>query len=172
MKSSTTRITTGQSVKKLSDEMLAELDALIEQKRRQEAQEAKQSKAAAGRDKKIVPHPSSSGHRGNVKSPANAPKQLGIAAMSGVVAGSGHAPRQTPLAPQALSDVPRESPLLKTLPLLPGWDPHKVCGVPNSMLRSGLFGAIKRGPRKNLDKAHIPTVGGQVITYRGLKSNG
>jgi hypothetical protein len=170
MKSSTSTTTTGPApMKSSAEEMLAELEILVEEKRRQDALEARNpKKGPSGGSPKVVPHPSSSGRPGG-RNRANPPKQLGIAAMNGVVAGSDHTPRQAPLAPQALSDVPQESPPIKTLPLLPGWDPQKVCGVPNSMLRSGLFGAIKRGPRKNLDKAQIPTLGGQEIKYTGKR---
>jgi hypothetical protein len=40
---------------------------------------------------------------------------------------------------------------------------------PNSILQSGLFGAIAHGPRKNLDKTQIPTLGGQAIKYTGTQ---
>lgn len=51
---------------------------------------------------------------------------------------------------------------------LPLW-PEPVRGVPNGLLRSALFGAIKRGKRRFLERAAIPCVGGVTITYTGLR---
>ena len=49
---------------------------------------------------------------------------------------------------------------------LPLW-PEPVRGVPNGVLRSALFGAIKRGKRRYLEREPIASVNGVSITYTG-----
>jgi len=49
---------------------------------------------------------------------------------------------------------------------LPVW-PDSVRGIPNSMLRSALFGAIKRGPRAYLKQEPIAALEGIDIRYTG-----
>lgn len=49
---------------------------------------------------------------------------------------------------------------------LPNW-PEKVRGIPNGALRSSLFGAIRRGPRKFLKRTRLQTVNGLTIVFNG-----
>ena len=49
---------------------------------------------------------------------------------------------------------------------MPNWPPDKR-GVPNSVLRSGLFGAFGRGKRKFMHKEPIASVAGISIFYTG-----
>lgn len=53
--------------------------------------------------------------------------------------------------------------------LLPPWNADKVCGIPNNLPRSALFGAVKRGPRQSLTNAPIPAVGGLTVRYTGKR---
>lgn len=53
-------------------------------------------------------------------------------------------------------------------PQLPLW-PDPVRGVPNSVLRSALFGAIKRGKRRYMEREAIPSLEGISIAYTGLR---
>jgi hypothetical protein len=52
--------------------------------------------------------------------------------------------------------------------LLPVW-PDAARGVPNGVLRSALFGAIRRGRRKALDGEIIPAADGITIRYTGWR---
>ena len=49
---------------------------------------------------------------------------------------------------------------------LPDW-PEKARGIPNGALRSSLFGAIRRGPRKFLKRARLESVNGLTIVFNG-----
>lgn len=49
---------------------------------------------------------------------------------------------------------------------LPLW-PEPMRGVPNGILRSALFGAIKRGKRRYMEREHIASVSGVHIVYTG-----
>lgn len=51
---------------------------------------------------------------------------------------------------------------------LPIW-PDVVRGVPNGVLRSALFGAIKKGPRSYLERQKMPAQEGIKIIYTGLR---
>ena len=65
---------------------------------------------------------------------------------------------------------PPPPPAPKPLPVedrrLPAW-PEAVRGVPNGVLRSALFGAIKKGPRRYLDRVEIHALDGVRIIYSG-----
>ncbi|KGV64505.1 plasmid replication initiator TrfA [Burkholderia pseudomallei] len=49
---------------------------------------------------------------------------------------------------------------------LPLW-PEPMRGVPNGVLRSALFGAIKRGKRRYMERESIACVSGVSIVYTG-----
>jgi hypothetical protein len=49
---------------------------------------------------------------------------------------------------------------------LPAW-PDEVRGVPNMALRSALFGAIRRGPRRYLKSERMASVDGMEVFYTG-----
>jgi hypothetical protein len=51
---------------------------------------------------------------------------------------------------------------------LPIW-PDCSRGVPNGVLRSALFGAIKRGPRKHINREFMNTLEGYEIRYTGAR---
>lgn len=51
-------------------------------------------------------------------------------------------------------------------PQMPLW-PEPMRGVPNSVLRSALFGAIKRGKRRYMEREPIASVEGIAIRYTG-----
>jgi hypothetical protein len=51
---------------------------------------------------------------------------------------------------------------------LPQW-PEMVRGVPNGVLRSALFGAIKKGPRRYMDRQEIHAQKGIEIRYTGQR---
>jgi hypothetical protein len=51
---------------------------------------------------------------------------------------------------------------------LPVW-PEPARGVPNGILRSALFGVVRRGARRYLERAEIPAVEGVSIIYTGLR---
>jgi hypothetical protein len=51
---------------------------------------------------------------------------------------------------------------------LPVW-PEPVRGVPNGMLRSALFGAIKKGPRRYMEGEEIAAQDGIEIRYTGQR---
>lgn len=53
-------------------------------------------------------------------------------------------------------------------PQLPLW-PETTRGVPNGVLRSALFGAIKRGKRRYLEREPIASLGGITIRYTGSR---
>jgi hypothetical protein len=49
---------------------------------------------------------------------------------------------------------------------LPEW-PEKARGIPNGALRSSLFGAIRKGPRKFLKRTTLQSVNGLTIVFNG-----
>jgi hypothetical protein len=49
---------------------------------------------------------------------------------------------------------------------LPDW-PEKARGIPNGALRSSLFGAIRKGPRKFLKRTQLQSVNGLTIVFNG-----
>ncbi|MTW23030.1 Replication initiator protein A [Allochromatium palmeri] len=49
---------------------------------------------------------------------------------------------------------------------MPVW-PESVRGVPNVALRSALFGAIKRGPRRYMDRELVTSLEGYEVRYTG-----
>jgi hypothetical protein len=51
---------------------------------------------------------------------------------------------------------------------LPLW-PEPVRAVPNGFLRSALFGAIKKGPRRYMEKELVAAVDGVEIRYTGVR---
>jgi len=51
---------------------------------------------------------------------------------------------------------------------MPGW-PDTARGVPNSVLRSALFGAFGRGKRKYLNREPMASVEGNTILYTGIR---
>jgi hypothetical protein len=61
--------------------------------------------------------------------------------------------------------APDSGPLAKVIQL-PVW-PEAVRGVPNGVLRSALFGAIKKGPRRYLSRERIASLEGVEILYTG-----
>lgn len=50
--------------------------------------------------------------------------------------------------------------------LLPQW-PEPARGVPNGMLRSALFGALKKGPRRHMKSEEIASQGDTQLCYTG-----
>lgn len=51
---------------------------------------------------------------------------------------------------------------------LPIW-PESICGVPDGVLRSALFGAIRRGRRQALEGEIIPSLANIIIRYTGWR---
>lgn len=51
---------------------------------------------------------------------------------------------------------------------MPGWHDNER-GVPNSVLRSALFGAFGRGKRKYLNREPMPSIGGNSIFFTGIR---
>lgn len=49
---------------------------------------------------------------------------------------------------------------------LPEW-PEKARGIPNGALRSSLFGAVRKGPRKFLKRTKLQSVNGLTIVFNG-----
>ena len=67
-----------------------------------------------------------------------------------------------PLSPEALPSQPPPAKIV----MLPIW-PDAVRAVPNGMLRSALFGAIRRGARRYLRRERIAALDGIEIFYTG-----
>lgn len=76
-------------------------------------------------------------------------------------------PRQPSTPPDLLEGIRRRN-TERALsdPQLPLW-PDPVRGVPNGVLRSALFGAIKRGKRRYMEREPIASVEGIAIRYTG-----
>ncbi|MBL8252349.1 MAG: hypothetical protein JNJ76_01950 [Candidatus Competibacter sp.] len=69
-----------------------------------------------------------------------------------------------PLSPEGL---PSQPPPAKVV-VLPIW-PDAVRAVPNGMLRSALFGAIRRGSRRYMERERIAALEGIEIFYTGQR---
>lgn len=65
------------------------------------------------------------------------------------------------------SPAPIESPKSNVVQL-PSW-PEPMRGVPNGVLRSALFGAIKKGPRRYMEGEQIASLDGIEIRYTGQR---
>ena len=72
--------------------------------------------------------------------------------------------RQEPVQPPEATPAPSPSNVV----YLPFW-PEAVRGVPNGVLRSALFGAIKKGQRRYLEREEIHALDGIRIIYTGLR---
>lgn len=72
--------------------------------------------------------------------------------------------REQGLLPLSEADPPPPAQAVK----LPLW-PEAVRAVPNGVLRSALFGAIRRGPRKYLDREKVGALEGVEIEYTGQR---
>ena len=72
--------------------------------------------------------------------------------------------REQGLLPLSESDPPPPAQVIK----LPLW-PEAVRAVPNGVLRSALFGAIRRGPRRYLDRERMAALEGIEIFYTGQR---
>ena len=68
-------------------------------------------------------------------------------------------------APPA-APVPDKPPVRAEVIRLPTWV-EAVRGVPNMALRSALFGAIRRGPRRYLQRVLVAAIDGLQISYTG-----
>lgn len=76
-------------------------------------------------------------------------------------------PRQSSAPPDLLDGIRRRNTERAIAdPQLPLW-PEPVRGVPNGVLRSALFGAIKRGKRRYMEREPIASVEGIAIRYTG-----
>ncbi len=72
--------------------------------------------------------------------------------------------REQGLLPPPEPETPPPAQVVK----LPLW-PEAVRAVPNGMLRSALFGAIRRGPRRYLDREKVAAIEGVEIEYTGQR---
>lgn len=70
--------------------------------------------------------------------------------------------RQEQAQPPQITPAPQSTKVV----YLPFW-PEAVRGVPNGVLRSALFGAIKKGPRRYLEREEIHALDGIRIIYTG-----
>lgn len=73
---------------------------------------------------------------------------------------------QASAAPAA--QVPGQPPARAEVIRLPVWV-EAVRAVPNAALRSALFGAIRRGPRRYLQREPVAAIEGLQISYTGLR---
>ena len=64
--------------------------------------------------------------------------------------------------------VAKCEPLPKNVVRLPRW-PEAMRGVPNGVLRSALFGAVKKGPRRYMEQERIATLNDIEILYTGQR---
>ena len=71
-------------------------------------------------------------------------------------------------AQEALTLYEPDPPPLAQVVKLPIW-PETVRAVPNGILRSALFGAIRRGPRRYLDRERMAALEGIEIFYTGQR---
>ena len=60
------------------------------------------------------------------------------------------------------------APLPRNVVQLPVW-PEPMRGVPNGMLRSAMFGAIRKGPRRYMEREQIAALEGIEIWYTGQR---
>jgi len=72
--------------------------------------------------------------------------------------------REQGLLPLSESEQPPPAQVIK----LPLW-PEAVRAVPNGVLRSALFGAIRRGPRRYMERERIAALEGIEIFYTGQR---
>lgn len=167
--------TTIPTASKSSDETFAELEALVEQKRQKDALEAAALKGKGG---KVIAHPKMNEPR-RVQSPkAASAQQTSLPGLLAPVRGSAN-PSSKPTLPSpqdepptilsasgaSLSAVSEESSEL----LLPRWHPD-FRGVPNALLRSALFAAVrpaKSGQRLTLKNETLASVNGLEFIYSG-----
>jgi hypothetical protein len=66
------------------------------------------------------------------------------------------------------SRPPADTAPKKTATVIPFW-PAGVRGVPNPVIRSALFGVVKRGRREHLERVRLPAIGGTEILYTGAR---
>ncbi len=62
----------------------------------------------------------------------------------------------------------QKSPKTKAVIQLPIW-PEPTRGVPNGVLRSALFGAVRKGPRRYMEGEYVASVDGVEIRYTGQR---
>lgn len=91
-------------------------------------------------------------------------RQKPIPEMSGVVGGDDRETSSS--SSRKASD--NDPPVARNPLILPYWDPN-TRGIPDSILRSALFGAIKRGPRKHLDNELMYAIGDLTVKYTGKR---
>lgn len=72
------------------------------------------------------------------------------------------------MAKQREREASNGNPPPKNAVQLPLW-PQLTRGVPNGVLRSALFGAIKKGPRRYMERARIAALDGIEILYTGQR---
>ena len=72
-----------------------------------------------------------------------------------------------PQAPVLQSPVPQPPPTT-TILALPWW-PAGGRAVPNPIVRSALFGVVRRGRREFLEQVQLPAIGGTDIRYTGAR---
>ena len=63
-------------------------------------------------------------------------------------------------SPPSTADTPRSA------TVIPFW-PAGARGVPNPVIRSALFGVVRRGRREYLERVRLPSIGGISVTYTG-----
>lgn len=68
--------------------------------------------------------------------------------------------------PSADAKPPQAAQLPSNVVFLPAWS-EAARGVPNGVLRSALFGAVKKGPRPYLEREEIHALDGVRIVYTG-----
>jgi hypothetical protein len=83
---------------------------------------------------------------------------------------------QAPTRPAAPASIPEPVPVVqspasradtpRSATVLPWW-PKEVRGVPNLLIRTALFGVVRRGWREYLDRVPIASRGNITITYSG-----
>jgi len=74
--------------------------------------------------------------------------------------------KRTPRPAAAKASAPVKPPVISPVVRLPAW-PDAVRSVPNGVLRSALFGAIKKGPRRYMEAEEIAAQDGVKIRYTG-----
>jgi hypothetical protein len=72
--------------------------------------------------------------------------------------------------PETVPTVPVvESPASTTrATVIPFWPPG-ARGLPNPVIRSALFGVVRRGRREHLEQVRLPSIGGTEILYTGAR---
>lgn len=89
-------------------------------------------------------------------------QQAGAPAPTQPAAAPASHPGTSPMieSPASRADTPRSATVLP-------WWPKEVRGVPNPIIRSSLFGVVKRGRREYLERVRLPTIGATEILYTG-----